>query len=253
MRRALARRIVAIDERGAKRRGARDERRGAGDRRGAVGRHRAPAHRPHGARAGRSALRGARCARRRGGLRALHHVGHDRGGDRGDGAAAAHPRPARGDARVRGLLPDARHQARPALPRLVAVRPPADGLVPGRADRRARGRDRCLLPDRQGAGRGVQRGGPGADRDARPARRGGDGERAPVRAQPRAVDRRGAQPAGPRAARLARAEAVRRRARGAVRRDPARSRLRAPPASRSTASRSWLGRRSWSCARWSSS
>ena len=98
------------------------------------------------------ALRGARRARRRGQLRALHHLGHDRGGGGGDGAAAAHARPAGRDARVRAVLPHARHQARPALPRLVAGRPSADGLVPRRADRGARRGGRRVLPDRQGAG-----------------------------------------------------------------------------------------------------
>ena len=36
------------------------------------------------------------------------------------------------------LLPHRRHQARPALSRLVARGPPADGLLSRRADRRAR-------------------------------------------------------------------------------------------------------------------
>ena len=108
------------------------------------------------------------------------------------------------------------------------------------------------LTDKE-AGRGVRRRGPGADRDARAARRGGDGERAPLRAQPRAVDRRGAQPAGARAARLAGAEAVRGRARGTVGRHPARARLGGRPRAGRARCRSWPRRRWWSCARWSSS
>ncbi len=51
---------------------------------------------------------------------------------------------------------------------------------------------------------------PEADRAARRARRDRDRERAPARAQPRAVDHRGAQPARARAARLGHAAAVRR-------------------------------------------
>ena len=101
--------------------------------------------------------------------------------------------------------------------------------------------------------RGVQPRGPGADRDAGAARRGRDGERAPLRAQPRAVDRRGAQPAGARAARLAGAEAVRGRARGAVGGHAAGARLGRRPRAGRARCRSWPRRRWSSCARWSSS
>ena len=55
------------------------------------------------------------------------------------------------------------------------------------------------------------RGRPGADRAARRARRDRGHERAPLRAQPRALDPRRAQPAGARAARRDLAEAVRAR------------------------------------------
>ena len=61
------------------------------------------------ARARRRALRRARGARRRGRVRALHHVGDERRADRGDGAAAAHARAARRDARVARAVPDRRH------------------------------------------------------------------------------------------------------------------------------------------------
>ena len=66
------------------------------------------------------------------------------------------------------------------------------------------------LTDKEGARR-VRRRGPAPDRDARRARRDRDRERAPLRAQPRALDRRGAEPARPRPTRLRHAEALRRR------------------------------------------
>ena len=46
-------------------------------------------------------------------------------------------------------------------------RAPADALVPRRADRRGQRDRRRVLPDRQGRRRGVRRGRPAADRDAR--------------------------------------------------------------------------------------
>ena len=53
---------------------------------------------------------------------------------------------------TRDALPDARHPRASALPRLVAERASRHALVPRRPDRRARGRDRRLLPDREGRG-----------------------------------------------------------------------------------------------------
>ena len=88
------------------------------------------------ARAGRREVRRARHPGRRGRVRALHHVRDERRADRGDGAAPAHARDARRDAGVGRAAPDRRHHRRPALPRLVAARAPADALVPRRADRR---------------------------------------------------------------------------------------------------------------------
>ena len=230
------------DERRPKRRGPGHERRRAGDRPRALGRHGAPADRALRPGAGERPLRGARRARRPGQLRPLHHVRDDRRRDRGDGAAAAHARAARRDARVRRVAPHARHQARPALPRLVAVRPPGDALLHGRADRGRRRSGGRVLPHRQGGRRRVHGRRPGADRDARSARRAGDGERAPVRAQPRAEHRGGAQPAGARPARLAGAEAVRRGARGEVRLDAARARRRRCPRAGGPARRARTGR-----------
>ena len=112
--------------------------RGARARRRARGRARAAAARPRRAGAGRRALRRARHPGRRGRVRPLHHLRHERRADRGDGPAAAHARPARGDARVARALPDRRHPHPSALPRLVAARAPGHALVPRRADRLAR-------------------------------------------------------------------------------------------------------------------
>ena len=69
------------------------------------------------------ALRRARHPRRRGRVRPLHDVGDERGPDRADRAAAAHARPARGDARVarRSAWPTS---ARTRASALVAVAHP---------------------------------------------------------------------------------------------------------------------------------
>src|SRR5438132_916239 len=72
--------------------------------------------------------------------------------------------------------------------------------------------------------RRVHRGGPGADRAARRARRDRDHERAPLRAGPRAVRPVGAQPARARAARRDQPEALQPRAHGRGRRDADRPR-----------------------------
>ena len=194
------------------------------------------------------ALRGAGDPRRRGRVRAVHHRRDERRADRGDGPDAAHARPARRDAGVARLLPDDRHPPGPALPRLVAARAPADALVPRRADRGARRDHRRLLPHRLRGRRGVQRRGPAADRDARRPRRGGDRERPPARAQPRAEHRRGAQPARARAARRGQPEAVRRSCSPPSRRRRCSSATPAPPPSRWRGSASSPRRRSRSCA-----
>ena len=54
------------------------------------------------------------------------------------GPLPRHARHARRDARDGGVVPHAGHPRRPALPRLVAERPPGHALVPRRPDRRAR-------------------------------------------------------------------------------------------------------------------
>ena len=117
----------------------------------------------------------------------------------------------------------------------------------------AGGRDRRLLPDREGRRRCLRRRRPGADRAAGRARGDRDHQRAPVRAQPRAVDAVRAQPARARAARRRQPEAVRARAHGRVGGDAVRPRRgRGARAGRAPAA-SWRARRSTSCARWSSS
>ena len=93
----------------------------------------------------------------------------------------------RADPRFRGWWPRAHPQMRSFLGVPIVAR--------GRGDRRA-------LPDREGGRRRVLRRRRAADRAARRARRDRDRERAAVRALARAVDRRGAQPARARAARL---------------------------------------------------
>ena len=160
----------------------------------------AAARRPR-ARARRRPLRRARGPGRRRRLHAVPHRRDERRSDARARPAAAHARAARRDARVARLVPHARHPPRPALPRLVAPRPSGHALVPRRADRRGRGRDRRVLPDRQGSRRRVLAGRPGADRAARRARRDRDHERAPLRAHARAVDPLRAEPARARAAR----------------------------------------------------
>ena len=72
---------------------------------------------------------------------------------------------------------------RPAISRLVAGSPPGHALVPGRADRRGRGRDRRLLSDREGGAPRFERRRPGDDRAAGGARGDRDHQRPPVRAR----------------------------------------------------------------------
>ena len=103
---------------------------------------------------------------------------------------------------------------------------PGHALVPRRADRRARGRDRRLLPDREDRRRRLRRGRPGGDRAAGGARGDRDHQRRPLRAQPRALDAGRAQPARAGAPRRGLPEAVQPRAhrRGCGRAARARSR-----------------------------
>ena len=69
-------------------------------------------------------LRRDRRSRRRGRVRAVHHLRDERQADRRDGAAAADARPARRDARVAGAVPHDRPPRRPALQGLVAAAHP---------------------------------------------------------------------------------------------------------------------------------
>src|SRR4051812_30181984 len=190
----------------------------------ARGRAGAAAARPLRPRALRRTLRRARHPGRRGPLLVLHHVGHERRADRRDGPAPAHARDARRDAAVTRAAPDPRHHRRPALPRLVAARAPVDALVPRRADRVARASHRRAVSDREG--RRLQPRRREADRAPGRTRGDRDRERAPARAQPRAVDHRGAQPARARASRQRHPAAVRRGPGGGVRLDAARARPR---------------------------
>ena len=82
----------------------------------------------------------------------------------------------------------------------------------------------ALLPDREARRDRLHRRGRGADRAARGPRRDRDHERAAVRGEPGAVDRRRAEPARARAARRGQPEAVRPRPERGGRRDAARPR-----------------------------
>src|SRR5215218_5917112 len=121
-----------------------------------------------------------------------------------------HPRAARRDARDAGAVPDGGHPRPPALPRLVALEPSGHALLPRRADRRARGGDRRVLSDREdrGPARPVRRLRPGRDRAAGRTRGDRDRQRRALRAQPRALDAGGAQPARARAPRRGQPEAL---------------------------------------------
>ena len=165
--------------------------------------------------------------RRRGRLRPVHHLGHERRAHRGDGAAAAHstgssarcstsPVPyrtsdVRRDPRFRGWWPSAHPEMRSFLGVPIVA---ASGIVGA-----------IYLTDKVGA-EDVRRGRPAAHRDARGPRRARHREGQPLRAQPRAEHRRGAQPPGARAARLRHAEALRPHADGRGRRHRHRPRPR---------------------------
>ena len=105
-------------------------------------------------------------------------------------------------------VPDRRHPRRPAVQGLVAAPAPGHALVPGRPDRRARRVIGAFYLTEKRGRRRFDDDDRGADRAARRARRDRDHERAAVRAQPRAVDPVGAQPAGAGAARRRQPEAV---------------------------------------------
>ena len=179
--------------------------------RGAVCRADPAEARPRGAGARGRPLRRDRRSRRRGSVRAVHHLRDEREADRRDGPAAADARPARRDARVAAAVPHEGPPRRPALQGLVAGPAPGHAVVPRRPDRVALRDRRRLLSHTEAERGGVRGGGPAADRDARRPRGRRDRERAPLRACAGAVDRRGAEQARARPPRLGGAEALRRR------------------------------------------
>ena len=148
---------------------------------GAVARRRAAADHRGGRRADRRPVRGARRDRSlRAHARALPDHRDRRRDARADRRPAARPRdPRRADPRRARAAP-ARPDRRPARGRLSAA-PPADAVVPRRADRAPRGRLREPVPDREGGRAGLHERGRGADHAARGTGGGRDRERAAVR------------------------------------------------------------------------